>query len=120
MVRCAPWAVPHAREGELVQAHPGDCSPPGGPVFVMFGYLLSRGREGEINLMYRCPRGPCLCLLGTGTRGACESVRWFWKPQQLTLFYIEVQVTCSSAFLCSRSRVCVSLGTWVWLCVLSQ
>lgn len=55
MVRCAPWAVPHAREGELVQAHPGDCSPPGGPVFVMFGYLLSRGREGEINLMYRCP-----------------------------------------------------------------
>lgn len=33
MVRCAPWAVPHAREGELVQAHPGDCSPCWGPCF---------------------------------------------------------------------------------------
>jgi len=56
MVSCAPWVVPRARGGERgVQAHPGDCSPPWGPVFARFGYPLSLESKGEINLMYWCP-----------------------------------------------------------------
>ena len=72
MVRQGPWAVPHAREGEVVQAHPGDGSLPWALFLLRFGYLLSLESEREINLMYWCHlRTPPVLAWDWDVRGMC-------------------------------------------------